>query len=79
MNNRTTISDTCQLQCADNGKTIIADVLSFNQNKYLSVSVMKSVKLEMKYNERTHIYEGNMSGLTFTTSGPILTTFKQGR
>jgi len=40
---------------------------------------MKSVKLEMKYNERTHIYEGNMSGLTFTTPGPILTTFKQGR
>lgn len=58
---------------------MIADVLNFKQGKYLAVSVMRSVKLEMKYNERSHIYEGNMGGLTFTTAGPIITNIKQGR
>lgn len=76
---KTTVSDTCQLQCVDNGKTMVADVLDFRQNKRLSVSVMKSIKLEMRYNERSHVYEGNMGGLTFTTAGPIITNIKQGR
>lgn len=79
MNKRTITSDTCQLQCVDNDRSIVADVLSFKEGKYLSVSVMRSVKLEMKYNERTLIYEGNMGGLTFTTAGPIITNVKQGR
>ncbi len=79
LNHKTTISDTCQLQCVDNGKTMIADVLDFRQQKKLSVSIMKSIKLEMRYNDRTHIYEGNMGGLTFTTVGPIITSIRQGR
>lgn len=79
MNIKTTIADTCKLECVDNGKTMIADVLDFRQQKRLSVSVMKSVKLELRYNDRTHIYEGNMGGLTFTTVGPLIENIKQGR
>ncbi len=77
--NRQIISETCQLQCVDNDKTMIADILHFSEKKKLTVSIMKSVKLDMRYNDRTHIYEGNMGGLTFTTVGPIITNIKQGR
>ena len=72
-------SDTCQLQCVDNDKTMIAEVLNFKPSKHLSVSVLRKVKLEMKYNEITHIYEGKMVGLTFVTPGPIITHTKTSR
>ena len=72
-------SDTCQLQCVDNDKTMIAEVLNFKPNKHLSVSVLRKVKLEMKYNDITHVYEGKMGGLTFVTSGPIITHSKTSR
>ena len=79
MSSRTTTSDTCQLQCVDNDRQMLAEVLDFRPNNYLSVSVLRKVKIQMKYNEITHVYEGKMGGLTFVTTGPVLTTFKQGR
>ena len=72
-------SDSCQLQCVDNDKQMIAEVLNFKPGKHLSVSVLRQVKLEMKYNDITHVYEGKMGGLTFVTAGPIITHTKTSR
>ena len=48
-------SDTCQLQCVDNDKTMLAEVLSFKSGKSLSVRVLRQIKLEMKYNNISHV------------------------
>ena len=72
-------SDTCQLHCVDNDKTMLAEVLSFKSGKSLSVSVLRQIKLEMKYNNISHVYEGKMGGLTFVTPGPIITHTKTSR
>lgn len=63
-------SDTAQIKCVDNNKVMQVDILSFAPQKSLAVSVQKSLKLHMKYNDRTNVYEGNMAGLTFVSSGP---------
>lgn len=69
--------DTCEVLCEDNGRKMVADVLFFQEDKFLVVSIQKSVKLEMPFNG--HIYEGRSSGLTFTTEGPMIRTFTTGR
>ena len=71
------IEDTCQVSCVDNGKVVPADVLDFKEGKLLAVSLNKSVKLSMHWNG--HVYEGRMSGLTFTSAGPIIKNVKTTR
>jgi len=73
----TRFEETCRVTCEDNGKTVDADILDFKQNKSLSVSLNKSLKLIMAWNGR--VYEGRMGGLSFVSSGPKGTTFAQGR
>ena len=71
------IEDTCQVTCLDNNKVVTADVLDIKEVKTLSVSISKSVKLVMPWNG--YIYEGRMSGLTFTSAGPIIKNVKTTR
>lgn len=71
------VEDTCEVLCEDNGRKIVGDLLSFREHQHLTVSLQKSVKLEMHWNGQ--IYEGKSSGLTFTSDGPIIKTFTTGR
>ena len=74
---RTYVEDTCEIICEDNGKKMVADILSFKQSQHLVVSIEKSLKLEMKWNG--NIYEGRMGRMSFTSEGPIIRSVKQGR
>lgn len=71
------VEDTCELICEDNGRKMVADILSFKEHQYLTVSVEKSLKLELRWNKR--IYEGQMGKLSFVSEGPIIRNVKQGR
>ncbi len=71
------IDETCQVTCEDNDKVVLADILDFKENKLLSVSLNKSLKLVMIWNGK--IYEGKMSGLTFVSKGPKIVETKDGR
>ena len=71
------VEDTCQVECVDNGKVVTADILDFKEGKTLAVSLNKSLKMVMPWNGR--IYEGRMSGLTFTSKGPIIKNVKTTR
>lgn len=68
------IEDTCEVICENNGRKIVGEVLDFQEKKYLSVSLERSLKLELRWNGR--IYEGRQSGLTFVTAGPIIKNTK---
>lgn len=71
------IDDYCDVTCVDTGVTVTADILDFKQGKTLSVSVNKSVKMIMPFNGK--VYEGKISGLTFTSNGPKVTDVTVGR
>jgi hypothetical protein len=71
------VEDTCELICEDNGRKMVADILSFKEHQYLTVSVEKSLKLELRWNKK--IYEGKMGKLSFVSEGPIIRNVKQGR
>ena len=56
---------------------MVADILYFKENQYLTVAVEKELKLELRWNNR--IYEGSMGKLSFTSEGPLIKSIKQGR
>lgn len=77
MATKTVYEDTCKVVCEDNGKTVVADILQFNESRNLTVSINKSIKLLMSWNGR--IYEGRMSGMSFVSEGPRGRTVSEGR
>lgn len=71
------IEDTCEIICEDNGRKIVADILTFKECQYLTVAMEKSIKLELRWNRK--LYEGYMGKLSFVSDGPIIKHVKQGR
>ena len=71
------IEDTCEILCESNGRKMVADVLDFRDKQFLSVSVDKKVKVQLQWNGK--FYEGGVAGLNFSTDGPTVSTYKQGR
>ena len=74
---RKVIDETCEVICEDNGRKMVGDIIAFKESQYLTVAIDKKLKLELKWNRR--IYEGSMGKLSFTSEGPIIRNFKQGR
>jgi hypothetical protein len=66
------IEETCKVTCEDNGKSVVADILSFNEKRNLTVSLNKSLKVLMTWNG--HVYESRQNGLSFVSTGPKITT-----
>lgn len=61
---------TVTVTCTDNGKSSTAEILSFNEDQKLTVSLNRSIKMEMYYNPRNKLYVANQTGLEFVSSGP---------
>jgi hypothetical protein len=74
---RRVVSEDCEILCEDNGRKMVADILTFKEHHYLNVSLERQLKLEMKWNG--NIYEGKMGRMSFTSEGPVIRAFKQGR
>ena len=62
--------DTCTLVCTDNGKAVEAELLDFNEGKFLSVAIGRQVKVNLQYVKQHNIYVGSSNGYEFTTPGP---------
>jgi hypothetical protein len=71
------VEDTCEVLCEDNGRKMVADLLSFREHDHLAVSIDKQLKLELRWTGK--IYEGRMGQLSFTSEGPLVRNTKQGR
>lgn len=69
--------DKCTVVCENNGKKVVAEVLEFKEFKWLNVSLNRSLKLNLTWNN--YIYEGHYSGMSFTSTGPKITQTKDGR
>jgi hypothetical protein len=71
------VSDTCEIICEDNGRKTVADILSYREGQYLSVSLEKQLKLDLKWTGK--IFEGRMGKMGFTSDGPAVQNAKRGR
>ena len=64
---------TCIVECINNNASVQAEILNFQPNKLLTVSLNRSVKLTLQWNGR--VYEGSQAGMTFTSNGPNSTIY----
>lgn len=71
------IGDTCEVTCEDTGRIVTAELLDFVENRKLSVSINRSIRLDLRYNGR--VYHGESRGLTFLSPGPQITETKNTR
>ena len=67
---RVEYADTCEIHNTDRDKTMTVEVLDFLPQKKLVVSVQRSVKVTLTYNEYHKVYIGSMAGMEFTSTGP---------
>jgi hypothetical protein len=73
MRPRTQHDKSVTVTCSDNGKSNIAEVLSYSPTRSLIVSLNRTIRLEMKYNAKSNLYIANQSGLEFVSKGPTTT------
>ena len=66
----TYFDDKCIIECTQNDRKVEAEVMSFKEGDFLSVSIQRFIKINMQYNERKGVYIGNQGGLEFITDGP---------
>jgi hypothetical protein len=69
--------DKCEVLCENNNNSVTAEVLDFKEKKWLSVSLNRSLKLNLVWNN--YIYEGRKGGMSFTSLGPKIITTKDRR
>jgi hypothetical protein len=76
-NIKTRFESTCEVKQDATGKTVVAEVMDFNEGRNLTVVMNKSVKLLMNWNGR--VYEGRMAGMDFISNGPKGQRYSEGR
>jgi len=69
--------DQCSVKNIASGKSVDAEVMSFNEGRNLTVVLNKSVKILMNWNGR--MYEGRSAGMDFTSDGPKGQQYSEGR
>ena len=76
---KTTYDDKCKIHNTDHDKTVEAEILDFVPQKKLIVSFQRSVKVNLSWDDKHHVYVGSMGGLEFTSEGPTAYHIKEGR
>lgn len=62
--------DTCELYNFDSGKTVTAEILNFQPERSLTVSINRSIKITLRYQANGKKYIGSASGFEFWSDGP---------
>jgi len=74
---KTRYEDTCEVRQSTSSKSVIGEVMAFTEKKYLTVTINRSVKLQMQWNGK--VYEGHMAGMEFISDGPKISKYQEGR
>ncbi len=79
MSQHTQFDDVCDVTCISSGLTEKGEILSFREEEFISLTIRRSVKLRLNWNENAGIYVGSMAGLEFQSDGPNAYTYRSHR
>jgi len=79
MNQHVQFDDVCDVTCISNDKTELGEILEFREKQYISLTIRRSVKLNLRWNESVELYIGNMAGLEFQSEGPSAYSYRSSR
>ena len=71
--------DECELYNFDSGKTVTAEILNFQPERSLTVSINRSIKVTLRYQENGKKYIGSAGGFEFWSDGPKGYTYRTSR
>lgn len=69
-------SEKCKVTAVASNRTMDADILTFRIGEFMSVSMNRSVKLNMTWNGRC--FEGRIAGMDFESAGPEIINVPRG-
>jgi len=75
----TQFEDVCEVTCISNGLTETGEILTFRDKEFISLTIRRSVKLRLNWNEKAELYIGSMAGLEFQSEGPNVYTYRSSR
>lgn len=76
---QTEYEDHCEVYNFESGKTVTADILSFQPERSLTVSINKMIKVTLRYQENGKKYIGSASGFEFWSDGPTGYSYRTNR
>lgn len=76
---KTEYASTCQVANEDTGTTVDADILNFIPERMLEVSINKSIRVRLNWDDRQQMYIGRMAGMDFVSTGPASRTYRDSR
>ena len=79
MTRYTEFDDVCEVTCISSNSTEVGEILSFREKEFISLTIRRSIKLRLNWNERTETYIGAMAGLEFQSDGPNAYTYRTHR
>ena len=79
MNREVRFDDVCDVENIKTGQTVQGEILSFREGEYISLTINRSVKMNLRWNEHAEVYVGAMAGMEFQSEGPRAYTYRTGR
>lgn len=79
MTQHTQFDDVCIVTCISNDLSEKGEILSFREEEFISLTIRRSVKLRLNWNEKAKVYVGSMAGLEFQSDGPDVYTYRSHR
>lgn len=76
---RTEFDDTCEVTCISNDVAELGEILSFREKEFISLTIRRSVKLRLNWDDAVGVYIGRMAGLEFQSDGPTARRYRIGR
>ena len=79
MNREVRFDDVCDVENIANGHVELGEILTFREKEYISLTIKRSVKLNLRWNEKAELYIGAMAGMEFQSEGPVAYTYRSTR
>lgn len=75
----TRFDDTCEITGIKNGITVTGEILTFRENDVIIATINRSAKVTLRWQDRSDLYVGSMSGVEFSSPGPKAYTYRTHR
>ena len=81
MVSRTQFEDVCEVTNIKNGITVTAEILEFRERKYISATINRAVKINLRWNDRAELYLmiNDHDGVELSSTGPKSYTYRTTR